>query len=129
MKNSPSIFTNRNHLLFLVDGVGAMVSALFLLFVLPWFELTGEFPRYIFHVLGIIALAFSSYSLVNFFLTTQKPFFLRLIAFGNILYGCLSISFVLIYKPSALTLTYMVLEFIILIFLGIIEIKASKSNS
>lgn len=129
MKNKPSIFSNRIHLLFLVDAIGALVSALFLLFVLPGFEVISGFPTRLFNVLGTIALVFSIYSILNFFLKTQKAVFLRLIAIGNILYGCLSISLALIYKPSALTLTYLVLEFIILIFLGTIEIKASKSNS
>lgn len=129
MKNKPSIFSNRIHLLFLVDAIGALVSALFLLFVLPGFEVISGFSTRLFNVLGTIALVFSIYSILNFFLKTQKAVFLRLIAIGNILYGCLSISLALIYKPSALTLTYLVLEFIILIFLGTIEIKASKSNS
>lgn len=129
MKNKPSIFSNRIHLLFLVDAIGALVSALFLLFVLPGFEVISGFSTRLFNVLGTIALVFSIYSIFNFFLKTQKAVFLRLIAIGNILYGCLSISLALIYKPSALTLTYLVLEFIILIFLGTIEIKASKSNS
>ncbi len=129
MKNKPSIFSNRIHLLFLVDAIGALVSALFLLFVLPGFEVISGFSTRLFNVLGTIALVFSIYSILNFFLKTQKVVFLRLIAIGNILYGCLSISLALIYKPSALTLTYLVLEFIILIFLATIEIKASKSNS
>jgi len=129
MKNKPSIFSNRIHLLFLVDAIGALVSALFLLFVLPGFEVISGFSTRLFNVLGTIALVFSIYSILNFFLKTQKVVFLRLIAIGNILYGCLSISLALIYKPSALTLTYLVLEFIILIFLGTIEIKASKSSS
>lgn len=129
MKNKPSIFSNRIHLLFLLDAIGALVSSLFLLFVLPGFEVISGFSTRLFNVLGTIALVFSIYSILNFFLKTQKAVFLRLIAIGNILYGCLSISLALIYKPSALTLTYLVLEFIILIFLGTIEIKASKSNS
>ena len=123
------MFSNRIHLLFLVDAIGALVSALFLLFVLPGFEVISGFSTRLFNVLGTIALVFSIYSILNFFLKTQKAVFLRLIAIGNILYGCLSISLALIYKPSALTLTYLVLEFIILIFLGTIEIKASKSSS
>lgn len=129
MKNKPSIFSNRIHLLFLLDAIGALVSSLFLLFVLPGFEVISGFSTRLFNVLGTIALVFSIYSILNFFLKTQKAVFLRLIAIGNILYGCLSISLALIYKPSALTLTYLVLEFIILIFLATIEIKASKSNS
>jgi hypothetical protein len=101
MKNSPlklaQILTARPRNVFLLDGLGALLSALLLVFLIAPFEAIFGMPQQIAYTLSYPAFGFMVYSLGCYFLNpiAWKPF-MRLIALANFLYCCLTFTLVMI---------------------------------
>jgi hypothetical protein len=116
--------------LFLMDGLGAFLTA-FLLIVLvgPLEEYMGM-PQRAIHFLTSIAAAFCVYSFGCFFWVSRRwQAFLRAIAIANLLYGCLTIGLVLFYFPqmTRLGIAYFVLELVVVGILVSVELKTANA--
>ncbi len=114
--------------LFLLDGLGALLSTLCLGLILPAWQPLFGMPREILWILAAIAAVFASYSLLCYWLLKRNhQAFLRLITLANALYACLSLALVIVHFPqlTPLGIAYFSLELFILAILITIEYRAS----
>ncbi len=117
--------------LFLIDSVGALLSAFLLGIVLVSLERTFGMPSNVLYFLSILACMLGSYSLMCYALLKEhwKPY-LQIIAFANLLYCCLTIGLVL-YWNKALTnlgLLYFLSEVGVVITLAMVELKTASKQ-
>jgi hypothetical protein len=111
---------------FLVDAIGALLTAFFLFTILRTFNEYFGMPQKIVTYLSFIAIIFCLYSLCCFFLVKDNwRLFLRIISTANLLYCCLTISLIVYYYRSLtlLGITYFVAEISIICGLVLIERK------
>lgn len=115
--------------LFLIDGLGALLSAFLLGIVLVQFERHFGMPRKTLYILAAVPCFFALFDFYCYFvLKNQHKYYLRFIAIANLFYCVLSIAF-LIKDRNTLTYlgwTYFILEIIIINALIVLEFKASK---
>jgi len=118
--------------LFLIDSLGAMLTAFSLGVVLTRFEHIFGMPRSVLYVLSLVACGFAVYSFCCylFFNKNWRPF-LTAIAIANLLYCC--VTFVLVFylgeKLTALGVGYFLLEIIVIVILVMIELKAVNNRT
>lgn len=114
--------------LLLIDLVGACLSALALAFVLPVLDLSG-LPRRVLFGLATIAAGLAAHSFARQRRTTSshgRP--LRACALLNVLYCCVSVAVLVLYR-DALTivdLVYFPAEIVIVAALASIEWRAAS---
>jgi len=111
---------------FFIDGMGGVLSALFLGVVLVGMEDRIGMPVPVLYVLASIAGVFAVYSMCcRFLLTAQHKPFLLAITVANILYCCVTIGLVLYFYDvlTSLGMVYFVLELFVLIALIAIELN------
>lgn len=116
--------------IFLIDGIGAIISALFLGVILVHFQELIGMPKYLLYFLAVFPIFFAFYSFgCYFFLKKKLNSFLKGIAVLNLLYACLTISILLFYEHhlSFLGYTYFIIEVLILAILIRLEFKASQN--
>ena len=113
--------------LFLIDSLGALMSAFFLGIILAGFESFFGMPRLVLYALSLVACFYAMYSywchLRNY--QNWQPY-LKAIAIANVLYSITTLSLV-IYFYQRLTLwgfIYFGLELLVLSVLIIVELKA-----
>ncbi len=115
--------------LFLIDGLGALLSAFMLGVPLVYFEEHFGMPRNILYGLAFIPCVFAVYSLFCYgrLPANWRPY-LRGIAILNLLYCCLTATcMVLMYsKLTLLGLLYFGGEIIIVVALALIELRVAK---
>lgn len=88
--------------IFLLDGIGALVSAIFTGLILPVFSERIGMPSWIMHCLALLPLTYSFYSLGCFWLAKKtRPFMLKIIIIANLFY-CL-VSGLIIFKYIGIT--------------------------
>jgi len=117
--------------LFLLDGVGALLSAFFLGVVLRIFQPSIGMPQDILIMLALSACAFACYSLACSFLVKDKwPIFLRVIMVVNALYALFSLGLVYLHfeQLTVLGVTYFVLELIVLAVVVGVEYMAIRNS-
>ncbi len=117
--------------LFLIDAIGALVSAFFLGVVLSGLQEKIGIPKHILYLLAILPVFFAIYSFsCYFFLREKQRFFLKGIAILNLMYCFLTIGLLFFHNRNLTWLgwTYFVVELIILFVLIRIELKASTSD-
>ncbi len=124
-------YSLKSQMLFLIDGVGAFVSAFCLLVILRIFREYVGMPEKLLIGLSLIAIILCIYSLTCFFRvkSNSKPF-LRILAVVNFFYCCLTLGLV-VYYNAALTrigLTYFLIEIAIISVLVVVEWKTSKKK-
>jgi hypothetical protein len=117
---------------FLIDSLGAFLTAFLLGTIIAKWEEDFGMPRKIIKPLSIIAGVYGIYSICCYFFVDGgwRPF-LKVIAIANLLYCCITIvSVILFYQAlTILGLTYFLGEIIIIAGLICIEILTfSKSN-
>ncbi|MEL6559000.1 MAG: hypothetical protein AAFQ94_12500 [Bacteroidota bacterium] len=111
---------------FLIDGLGAIVTATMLLLVLSnMTDFFGVSKDYL-QILGIIAVAFSIYSFSCYFTVKQKwkPY-LKIIAVANFLY-CLLTAGLIVYLHEEVTVfgvLYFAAEALVVLILVYLEFK------
>lgn len=132
MLNSLKLKTLSSKKIFLIDGIGALLTALILLVVL--YPLSEQFgmPRSTLIFLALLAITFCIFSSSCYVLSPQKwkPF-LSVIILANILY-CMLTSALLVYHYSRLTLlgfAYFSIEILVIILLVVFELKYLKTRS
>ena len=118
--------------LFLLDGLGACVTAMLLAGILIPFQEFFGLPLSALEVLLLFAVVFAFYSLsCFFFLKKNWQIFLRIIATANGLYCCLTAFFVIFYfeRLTVLGLCYFLVEMMIILSLVFLEMKTAYKTS
>ena len=113
---------------FLIDGLGALLSAFLLGVVLVRLEYAFGMPRKVLYPLALIACVFAVYSLSCYwFLPQNRGPYLRAIAVANLLYCCLTLGLVVYFYPqlTVLGVAYFFMEIGIVVILAVAEIKTS----
>lgn len=117
--------------LFLIDSLGALLSAFSLGVILVAFESTFGIPRMVLYYLAFFAGIFSLYSFFCYTLFPKnwKPF-LGAIAIANLIYCSITLGLMiyLYQKLTILGIVYFMLELIIVVTLATIELKTATYN-
>ncbi len=115
--------------LFLIDSLGALLSAFMLGIILARFEDIFGMPQDVLYLLAGIACIFSVYSFCGFLglFKNRKPY-LKAIAIANLLYCCLTLALLIFYyeKLTAVGLVYFGLEMAVVVVLVTFELKMSN---
>ena len=112
--------------IFLIDGIGAFVSAIMLGIVLIRYNDFIGMPKNVLYILAGLAGIFALYSFTNYFqLRRNWKQYLKGIAIANFLYCCLTLGCVLYYWRllTGLGLLYFILEMIVISLLVVLELK------
>jgi len=115
--------------LFLIDGIGAIVSAIFLGVVLPQLHEQVGMPKDILYGLAIAPCFFMVYSFgCYFFLKSNRANYLKFIAVCNLVYCCITACLLYFYFDSLtrLGVFYFVVEIIIIVILVRAEWRSSS---
>jgi len=111
-------------LVFLIDGAGALLSAILLGVILPAFQNLFGMPRQALYFLAVFPCLFLVYDLSCYFRIRKNwgPF-IRAIAAANLIYCGISIGLIVYHyaKLTGLGLTYFLLEIVVIIILVWIE--------
>lgn len=117
--------------LFLIDGLGAFLTAFLTGVILRKFEDNFGMPQKHLIILSILACIFAVYSMSCYFFVGKKwRIFLRVIAIANLLY-CLLTAVLVMYLYQQLTILgviYFVTEILIVIALVYVEWSVSSKN-
>lgn len=116
--------------IFLIDGLGALVSAFSLGVVLVQLEQYIGMPVRTLYLLAAIPVVFIIYSLsCSFWIMENWRPFLKAIAVANLLYCFVSVACIFLHLPllTSLGLTYFLLEIVVLIVLVSIEFKIANT--
>lgn len=112
--------------IFLIDGLGALVSTASLGAVLCFFEQEFGLPTQAYTPLLVIALAFCGYSFCCFcFVGKHWRPFLRVIATANLLYCILTASVLAIHSHSVTVWAYLYFSGEILVVLSLVYVEFS----
>ena len=119
-------------IIFLIDGLGAFLTALLLGTVLIRLEEVFGMPAKVLTPLSILAFIYAIYSMsCHFFVGGDWRPFLRVIAIANLIYCCITLGLIVLFYRTLtiLGLTYFFGEIIIMGGLVFIEVLAiAKSN-
>jgi len=87
--------------IFLVDGIGALLTAgLLFVLVIPYHELFG-LPAHVLKPMAYAGILFATYSILCYFLNPTKwPIFLKIIAGANTLYCVYTLLRLIEYRAS-----------------------------
>ncbi|MEP5614050.1 MAG: hypothetical protein ABJP45_17490 [Cyclobacteriaceae bacterium] len=116
--------------LFLLDGIGALVSAILLGVVLVLFESIIGMPVPALYFLACFPCLFLLYDLSCYFSIKRNwSTYIKVIAIANLLYCCLSIGLVVFHfqRLTQLGLIYFLLEFTVVLVLVRIELKTATN--
>ncbi len=115
--------------IFLIDGLGAILSAFLLGVVLIHYQELIGMPEKVLYFLAFIPCLFIIYSFsCFFFLRDNWRSFLKYIALANFLYCILSIAMMMVHRDSLTTLgyTYFVIEIIVVLIVVGVEYQVYK---
>ena len=131
MRDSIQQFIAKPKKVFLIDGFGALLTALLLFFVLRTFNTFFGLSKSTFEYLSLLALVFSVYSFCCFFLIASiwKPY-LRIICIANILYCLLTLGIVFYYyrSISVFGIAYFLGEITVIFMIVFLEISIIKNK-
>lgn len=116
--------------LFIIDGLGALLSAFLLGVVLVHFETHFKIPIPTLYLLATLPILFALYDCFCYFLVDHRlAFYLRIIAIVNLLYCCLSIglAFYHIQEITLLAWAYIIIEIIIVVTIALYELRISNT--
>lgn len=117
--------------LFLLDGVGAIVSAILLGIVLVELEAHFGIPKATLYFLAILPCFFAIYDFYCYFrIDKNLGKFLKGIAIVNLIYCCLSLGLAFYHqeKLTYLGWIYIILEIIIVVILAIFELRVANNG-
>lgn len=118
--------------LFLLDGLGAILSAFLLGIVLVKLESYFGIPKKALYILAALPCLFMIYDFFCYYkIERNLAKYLKGIAIVNLLYCCLSIGMAIYHQEviSSLGWIYLIVEIIVVMILAIIELKvANKFN-
>ena len=118
--------------LFLIDSLGALLTAFLIVAMLMRYTAFFGMPQQPLFVLAAIAFIYTIYSICcYFFIGNRWQAYLKLIAFANLLYCCVTIAFV-IYFYSSVTifgLIYFSVELIVIGCIAAIELLTASHST
>lgn len=117
---------------FLIDGLGALVSAFLLGVVLVQFEWFFGIPKSALYLLAFLPCLFAVYDFYCYFRVNRTlATFLKGIGILNLLYCCLSIGLAIQHQEliTKYGWFYIIIEVLIVAFIGIIELRAAKRSA
>ena len=117
--------------LFLLDSLGALLSAFLLGIVLVSYEDAFGVPTKTLHILAIIALIFAFNSIYCYFRVNENwRIYMRIVSIANLLYCCLTLLLIFWLSPAItlLGISYFVLEIIVVVSLALIELQRANSS-
>lgn len=123
-------FRKKPRQLFLVDGLGALLTSFSLAVVLTKFQEYIGMPQRMLYFLSIVGLIFATYSILCYFLNPKNwQSLLRIIAFANLGYCLLTIRYMYLFYESltALGLLYFILEILIIFAIVALELRTTES--
>lgn len=112
--------------IFLLDGVGAVISALSLGLLLPAVQPWIGMPLWVLRLLAVLAVMFATYSLSCYrFADHSNPLFLKVVIAANLSYCVLSLYFVMTYFSALklLGLIYFIAEKAIVLGIVFLEFR------
>lgn len=118
--------------LFLIDSLGALLSAFLLGVMLVRFESAIGMPRAILYFLSLLAFLLALSSGTNYWLAGEKgASFLKLTAYANILYCCLTAGLLFFFRGVVTHwgLLYFVAEMGVVAVLIYVELKTAIAHS
>lgn len=131
MKKLINYFAEKQKMLFLMDSIGAFVTAFFLFVVMLKFNAHFGMPKNELACLTVIAVCFCIYSAACFlFLRKGLTPFMRGIGIANLIYCALTIGLLINYY-SVLTfigIAYFVVEMVIICGLSYVELNVAARN-
>lgn len=116
-------------LVFLIDSLGAMATAFFLIVVMREFNEYFGMPDMILVYLSAIAACYCFYSAACFlFLKENHAPFIRVISIANLLYCVLTMGLLIKYSDqlTALGVTYFTAEIVIICVIAFAELNLAK---
>lgn len=118
--------------MFLIDGLGALMSAFLLGVILTKYESIFGMPHEVLHFLAFMPCVFAMYDFICYFrITSNWRSYLKAIAIANLIYCCISIGLVCYHYPilTGLGWVYFMVELAIVVVLVNIEFRmVSNSN-
>ena len=121
--------TSNPRILFLIDGIGALLSAFFLGFVLTRFERVFGMPEKALYFLALFPILFAIYDFIVYFIKSNNWILsIQIIAFANLIYSLISILLIYQYfqQLTVLGVIYFLLELLIISTLVIIEYSTAS---
>jgi hypothetical protein len=118
-------------ILFLIDSVGAFLTAFFLFVVMRSLNVYFGMPKIVLTYLSAIAGFFCIYSFSCFlFLKERWTLFIKIIAVANFLYCFVTLGLLIKYYSflTILGTTYFLTEIIVIALLGFVELKVARSR-
>jgi len=118
------IFATKPKKLFLVDSLGAFLTAFLIVAMLMKYTDVFGMPKKPLFFLSIIAVIYATYSLCCYFFLDQnwRPY-LKFIAFANLIYCCLTITLVICFYASITTLGLIYFSAELLVIVGLVTIE------
>lgn len=120
----PAALIQNPRKLFLLDGLGGLLTAFCLLFILMPFEYQFGMPRQILSILTAVAFVFAIYSVSCFlFVRTDRRLFLKFLYVANLTYCCITAILVSTnyHRLTWLGITYFLIEIVVICMLVAIE--------
>ncbi len=113
--------------LFLLDALGALLSAFFLGVLLPLFQVYVGVPLFLLYILAMLAAGLALYSFSCFLLVKRKRY-LHLLSMLNAAYCAFTLCLVILYFSAitGLGLAYFSIEILLILILIRTENKAAK---
>lgn len=131
MKKLIKHFSEKQKTLFLIDSIGAFITAFSLFVIMRQFNAYFGMPKNELTYLSVLAVVFCIYSATCFLFLKEgfKPF-LRLIGIVNLIYCVLTFGLLIKYHPllTILGTTYFLIEIAIICGLSFIELNVAKKN-
>ena len=119
---------NKPKILFLIDGIGALISTLLLGIVLVQFQEYIGIPTVTLYILASLPLIFIGFDCYNYLKTNISFKSLKAIAYINLLYCIVSVIFACTHINTITYLgwLYLITEITILIILALLQLKTAK---
>ena len=118
--------------IFLIDGIGALLTAISLGIILPYFVGLFNMPKSVLIILALIATGFAIYSfLCYFFVLINWKFYLSIIIYANSIY-CVATILCMFYFYNQLKqfdIVYFLCEILIILVLVLYELKLIIKNN
>ena len=115
--------------IYLIDGAGALLTAIMLGLVLPRFERLLGIPTSVLHTLAFIPLFIIVYDIYCYRSSHhQDRHLLRIVALVNIIYCVISVSLAIYHRDAVTTWGYLYIggEILVILVLVLIELQLAR---
>lgn len=132
MKKLVNHFIEKQKSVFLIDSIGACMTAFSLFVIVRQFDAYFGMPKRELTFLSVLAVCFCSYAAACFlFLKAGLKPFIRYMGIANLLYCALTTGLLIKYYPllTMIGKTYFLIEIVIICVLSYIELTVAASNN